>query len=184
MVGGNDYVIQVKGNQKNLKSSIEEYTDKNNSDDKYYEKEKNRGRDENREIKVYKNVKGSEFAKWKGIRDIIVVHRWGTRENKEFDETHYFISSRKKSSAKLYAKGIRQHWWIENKLHWVKDVILKEDESLVKNKQLAGNLSLMRIIVMNLYRLKNYKSIKYAIEKYVNRLAECNKFIYEKISSE
>ena len=182
--GGNDYVVQVKGNQKKLKSGIQEYVDKNNNDDRYYEKEKNKGRDENRETKVYKNVKGSEFAKWKGIRDIIVVHRWGIREDEEFDETHYFISSRKNSSAKIYAKGIRRHWWIENKLHWVKDVILKEDDSLIKDKQLAENLSLIRIIVMNLYRLRNYESIKYAIEKYVNRLDECNKFIYKNFRSE
>ena len=179
MVGGNDYVIQVKGNQKKLKDSIQEYTVKNDSDDRYYKKEKNRGRIENRETKVYKNVRGSEFTKWKGIRDIIVVHRWGIRENKEFDETHYFISSRKNTTAKIYAKGIRQHWWIENKVHWVKDVILREDNSLVKDKQLAENLSLIRMIVMNLYRLKNYMSIKYAIEKYTNKLDECNNFIYE-----
>lgn len=179
MVGGNDYVIQVKGNQKKLKASIVEYTAKNDSDDKYYKKEKNRGRIENRETRVYKNVKGSEFAKWKGLRDVIVVHRWGIRKHKKFDETHYFISSRSKTSAKVYAKGIREHWWIENKVHWVKDVTLREDNSLVKDKRLAENLSLIRMIVMNLYRVKNYMSIKYAIEKYTNKINECSAFIYE-----
>ena len=172
-------MIQVKGNQKKLKASIVEYTAKNASDDKYYKKEKNRGRIENRETRVYKNAKGSEFAKWKGLRDIIVVHRWGIREQKEFDETHYFISSRRNTTVKVYAKGMREHWWIENKVHWVKDVTLREDNSLVKDKRLTENLSLIRMIVMNLYRVKNYMSIKYAIEKYTNKLDECNIFIYE-----
>lgn len=178
-MGGNNYVIQVKGNQKKLKCGIEDYITDHECDDNYLEKEKNKGRVENRRIKVYRKIKGDEFRKWVGLKEIIVIRRWGIRGNKNYDKTHYYISSRQNTTAEQYAKGIRRHWWIENKLHWVKDVILYEDNSLVKNKVIAENLSLMRIIVMNLYRLNKYKSIKYAIEKYVNRIQKCELFIYE-----
>ncbi len=110
--------------------------------------------------------------------------RWGKRSEKSFKEVHYFISSRKQLSAQNYAKRIREHWWIENKLHWVKDVILYEDNSLVKGKDLSENLSLLRMIVMNLFRINNLQSVKYAIEKFSNKLDKCELFIYDKFSTE
>ena len=179
MVGGNDYVIQVKGNQSGLKKAIKHYVSQNDCDSQYTKKEKNKGREEKRQTYVYWNIEGEEFKKWKGLTTIIVVRRSGKRKNEPYDTVNYFISSRKQTSAKVYAKGIRRHWWIENKLHWVKDVILHEDKSLVKDKDVAENLSLLRIIIMNLYRIKNCKSIKYAIERFTNRLDECNYLIYE-----
>ena len=124
MVGGNDYVIQVKGNQPKLKEAITEYADTHEINDKYREKQKNKGREENREIKIFRKVKGGVFDNWVGLKELIVVHRWGIRGKKTYDEISYYISSRKNTCAKSYAKGIRGHWGIENNLHWVKDVML------------------------------------------------------------
>ncbi len=184
MVGGNDYVIQVKGNQKFLKKALIDYAEKNDPDDIYIKREKNRGRTENRKTRVFRSVKGGEFDKWVKINEIIEMTRWGKRSEKSFKEVHYFISSRKQLSAQNYAKRIREHWWIENKLHWVKDVILYEDNSLVKGKDLSENLSLLRMIVMNLFRINNLQSVKYAIEKFSNKLDKCELFIYDKFSTE
>ncbi len=189
-MGGNDYVIQVKDNQKKLKAAIVDYIEKHEADDIFLKRETNRGRKENREARVYRRVKGEEFRKWDGLNEVVVVKQWGERKHKssakkkEYEEIHYYISSRKELKAKVYAKRIREHWWIENKQHWVKDVILYEDNSLVKGKELAENLSLIRIIVMNLYRINNQQSIKHAIEKFTNKLNICNLFIYNKYSSE
>lgn len=188
MVGGNDYVIQVKGNQKKLKESIIAYIQKNNPEDKYETIEKNRGREEIRITRVYIGMRGSIFDSWQGLKSIIVVDRKGKRKHKgkikKYIQTHYYISSKEDTTAKEFAKGIRAHWLIENSLHWVKDVILNEDGSLIKNKVLSENLSIIRIIVMNLYRLDNQESIKYAIEQFSNRLDKCRNLIYEKFRSE
>jgi len=188
VVGGNDYLIQVKGNQKKLKESIIAYIQKNNAEDKYETVEKNRGREEIRITRVYPGIRGGIFDSWVGLKSIIVVDRKGKRKHKgkikEYTQTHYYISSREDTTAKEFAKGVRSHWLIENSSHWVKDVILNEDKSLIRNKVLSENMSIIRIMVMNLYRLDNQESIKYAIEKFANRLDKCRNLIYEKFRSE
>jgi len=54
------------------------------------------------------------------------VERQGKREGKNFEEKAYFISS-ERLFAEAFLKAIQGHWSIENQLHWVKDVTLKED---------------------------------------------------------
>ncbi|MDZ8066276.1 MAG: ISAs1 family transposase [Nostoc sp. DedQUE08] len=48
------------------------------------------------------------------------------------------------STAKEFAHGIRGHWGIENRLHWVKDVVLNEDNSTIRMGKAPANLSIMR----------------------------------------
>jgi predicted transposase YbfD/YdcC len=55
------------------------------------------------------------------------VERQGKREGKNFEEKAYFISS-ERLFAEAFLKAIQGHWSIENQLHWVKDVTLKEDK--------------------------------------------------------
>ncbi len=70
--------------------------------------------------------------------------------------------------AKYIAEGIRGHWYIENKLHYTKDVSMREDKTSTKDKKAASNLAIFRNIVFNI--LKNYdKSIKYATEYLANK---------------
>ena len=73
----------------------------------------------------------------------------------------------------FYARGIRAHWFIENKLHWVKDKIWNEDNSLVNGFSLARNMSMVRTFVFNIFKLNNEQSMTVAQEKYANRLSMC-----------
>lgn len=57
------------------------------------------------------------------------------------------------------AKGIRGHWGIENRLHWVKDVIFDEDHSTIRMGNAPANLSVMRTIALNILRRSSYASI-------------------------
>ena len=66
-------MIQVKGNQKFLKKALIDYAEKNDPDDIYIKREKNRGRTENRKTRVFRSVKGGEFDKWVKINEIIVI---------------------------------------------------------------------------------------------------------------
>lgn len=61
----------------------------------------------------------------------------------------FYISSRH-ASAKDFAKWIRQHWNIENKCHWIADVIFKEDDILADRGNSAENLGLFRRLAMNM----------------------------------
>lgn len=72
----------------------------------------------------------------------------------------YYISSLKPDATKLNA-AIRQHWGIENKLHWVLDVAFGEDLSRKRAGYVAENFSLLNRIVCNL--LKNGKATKLGV---------------------
>jgi hypothetical protein len=51
-------------------------------------------------------------------------------------------------------------WFIENKLHWVKDVNFNEDKSRIREKDVAGKLSLLVTVILNVYRSLGFFSIK------------------------
>lgn len=172
MESGNEYILQVKGNQPSLLSAIKETICKQGPVDQDYTLEKNRGRIENREAYVYQNLQNSVFNEWCGCRTIIHIHSYGIRDNKKYDDSRYYISSLVIDQAKYYNAGIRSHWSIENSLHWVKDVIMKEDKGLVKGMKQSEVLSTFRSIVISLFRMNKYKSIKNAHERFANRLVK------------
>ncbi len=70
---------------------------------------------------------------WNGIEKVIKVRRWGLRSGKEFEQTAYYITSKPIYSAQVADKAIRGHWGIENLLHWIKDVHLREDHTTLRN---------------------------------------------------
>jgi predicted transposase YbfD/YdcC len=63
-------------------------------------------------------------------------------------EVRYFLSSCSGDPAVLVA-AIRRHWTIENNLHWILDVIFREDDSRVRDRVAARNLALLRKIAIN-----------------------------------
>lgn len=174
MESGNDYVIQVKGNQKKLHSHIIQAIENNQCIDTYVSTDTKRGRIEYRKITIYAvEPKHPIFEKWVGLTTIIRTENYGKRGGRSYSKEHYYISSILNKSAEYFAKGIRSHWGVENKLHWVKDVILNEDKSRIKSGRIATNLSLVKSTLINIYRLNGYQSIKKAIEKHTNRIEIC-----------
>lgn len=173
MGNGNDYVIQVKGNQMKLKEAISSFTQQNEPVDRYETREKVRGRNEIRQYYTYQGMSAEPFTLWTGLTTIIIVKRSAKRKGRTSSESSMYISSRTESKASFYARGIRAHWFIENKLHWVKDKIWNEDNSLVNGFSLARNMSMVRTFVFNIFKLNNEQSMTVAQEKYANRLSMC-----------
>ena len=64
-------------------------------------------------------------------------------------EIRYFLTSCDDDSAVL-VRAIRRHWSVENALHWVLDVIFREDDSRVRDRTAARNFALLRKIALNL----------------------------------
>ena len=62
---------------------------------------------------------------------------------------------------------MRSHWGIENKLHYTKDVIMREDKECTQHKNAASNLALFRNFAFNFLKTYN-RSIKYATEIFAN----------------
>jgi predicted transposase YbfD/YdcC len=66
-------------------------------------------------------------------------------------EQRFYVSSLP-LDAKAIASAIRQHWHVENKLHWVLDVTFKEDSSRIRREYAAHNLAMMRHLTLNLIK--------------------------------
>ncbi len=66
-------------------------------------------------------------------------------------ETRYYIASAKLSAAKA-GRAIRGHWGIENRLHWVLDVVFNDDQSRLRKGHGANNMAVVRHFALNLVR--------------------------------
>jgi predicted transposase YbfD/YdcC len=158
---GNDYLIQVKGNQPKLLKSLEAVIKNQNPISHHCTKERSRGRYEKRRIKVFK-AKELSFNEWINLNRIIHVERVFYRKGKIETACSYYISSLCSNNAKEFASGIRGHWSIENRLHWVKDVIQNEDKSGIKSGNGVEILSLLKNIAINICRERGFDSVKSA----------------------
>ena len=129
-------------NQKNLYCQITKNTDNSKPTSRYITAEKTRNRFTTRTVEVFHNLTGIS-PEWAGLKSLIKVERNGIRAGKPYHQLAYYISSLV-YSATNFAKGIRRHWGIENRLHWVKDVIFDEDHSTIRTRNAPANLSVMR----------------------------------------
>ncbi|NEP46675.1 MAG: ISAs1 family transposase [Okeania sp. SIO2H7] len=156
----NDYVIAVKNNQKELLAKIEEKTRTDKPVSSVTDVETISGRRTTRTVEVYRKCQEIDTG-WKGVKTFIKVTRSGTRGGEPYQSKVYYISS-KEAEAQLFAQGIRGHWRVENQLHWVKDVVLKEDNLPIHQNNAATNFSVIRNIILNILRWFGYTSITQA----------------------
>jgi predicted transposase YbfD/YdcC len=95
---------------------------------------------------------------WVGIQRVIQVERLGTRAQKPYREAMLYISSLALEAA-TFAERIRAHWQIENRLHWVKDVVLREDQAPVCDGHALANFAIVRTVACNLFRSNGFASV-------------------------
>ena len=155
--GGNDYVITVKGNQPRLSTQLKTIAEAQKPCEQFIEIEKTRGRTTCRIVKVFTELQNID-PDWVGVQSLIQIERIGIRSGKKYLQTNHYISS-VVSKAMTFANGIRQHWGIENRLHWVKDVVFGEDVAPFSNYNAATNWSIIRNIAINLARKGGYDSL-------------------------
>ena len=165
---GNDYVMSVKKNQPALYQQVEHIINTTSPIDIDYVLEQNKGREEHRAVFLYDAV-GIDPLEWKGIRQVICLTRQIIhKDGKESFEQAFYIESTGKTAAQLN-QGIRQHWSVEA-MHWVKDVVLKEDASTTHKGNAPENLSIIRNWTMAIFKMNGLKSITRAIRKVANDL--------------
>src|SRR3954454_8679605 len=93
------------------------------------------------------------LADWPGLATVVAVEtiRGTPGRGKVKAEIRHYLSSARLPPEAL-AAAIRSHWRVENGLHWVLDVVFREDASRVRERNAARNLALLRKIALNLAR--------------------------------
>jgi predicted transposase YbfD/YdcC len=167
---GCNYLIAVKENQPKLYAQIQQTSQGSVAQSEHVSRERTRDRKTQRLVRVFDDLSGIS-QQWVGLKRLIEVKRTGTRQGKPYAQTSYYISS-VELKAEAFAQVIRGHWHIENCLHWVKDVVMKEDNSRIRNKQAAGNFSLVRSMVISILRKQGYTSTTRAQRQIAHDIAK------------
>jgi predicted transposase YbfD/YdcC len=152
-----DYVLAVKDNQPTLHQTIAEafiaqaeadFRDVTLRRSKTVER--GHGREETREYFVAAAPAAlRDSADWKDVRSIDMVVRTRVQDGEESDEIVYYLSSLP-PKVKAFARAVRGHWGVENRLHWSLDVVFAEDQSRVRKDHGPANLGMLRRLALSI----------------------------------
>lgn len=170
-----DYVLALKGNQERVHDEVKRFLDATLAEKRlkrpqgaampkaaknlgmFETVEKDHGRIETR--RYYQSDELDWFAdkgKWEGLTSVGMVEASREVDGKTTLERRYYLSSLKLDVA-TFARAVRSHWGVENKLHWVLDVCLREDQSRARDGYAAENLATLRRLALNLLKRENTK---------------------------
>jgi len=156
-----DYVLALKENQPTLYDQVSNYfldqLEKEGAERKlrhHREVEDGHGRTETRETFVAPATKEMVASgAWLGLVTVVLVIRRCVEHatGKTSDDVRYFISSLP-AKAKRLAGAVRQHWGIENHLHWVLDIAFNEDRMRQRDRNGIENVALLNRLAVSVLR--------------------------------
>lgn len=156
---GGDYILTVKDNQPHLLEDIQKCFDQALANgtvgagtDLYATEENGHGRKEKRSYMLITKPEGIRHQHdWEKLTVIGMCYSERTMNGKTSSETRYFIGSRK-ASARTYGQVLRNHWSVENHLHWQLDINFGEDDSRIRERQAADNFAVLRRVALSLIK--------------------------------
>jgi predicted transposase YbfD/YdcC len=156
---GGDYILTVKENQPHLLEDIQKcFADACAKDmvgvrhDTFTTEEKGHGRQEIRSYLIIEEPEGiRNQEEWEKLTVIGTCYSERTVKGKTSTETRYFIGSRK-ATARTYGKVLRNHWGVENNLHWQLDINFGEDDSRIRERTAADNFGVLRRVALSLLK--------------------------------
>jgi predicted transposase YbfD/YdcC len=154
-----NYVFAVKMNQPTLYEEINEYFQWAVDDEieskvlsRFETAEKGHGRISHWQVSVSNEISWFESkSDWASLKCFIMVERKTIKGDKISFEKQYYISSLD-ADAKKFHLLVRNHWSVENQLHWVLDATFNEDRSLIAKDHSPQNFSLLRKIALALIK--------------------------------
>ncbi len=154
-----DYVIAVKDNQATLKQEMEALFNALKPASIDEQVEKSHGRIEKRKCETLTDLTLLDCKQeWVALNSISKITSTRTIQDKTTQEIRYYISS-KTEHAKYFNGAIRNHWGIENSLHWILDVQFHEDHVRKRKDHAAENFAIIRRFALNLIRKHPYQRL-------------------------
>ncbi|GHT47648.1 H repeat-associated protein YdcC [Bacteroidia bacterium] len=148
---GADYILSVKDNWKYLREQVEAVCSRCKPVSDSTEVNKGHGRIETRRCEVFaKNYMIDDEKPWKSLQSIIKITSTREIAAKVTTEVRLYISSL--DTLQPFNQYIREHWGVENSLHWTLDMVFREDEQRKRTKHAAENFALIRKIALNLLK--------------------------------
>jgi predicted transposase YbfD/YdcC len=170
-----DYVLALKGNQETVHEEVKSFLDATLAEQQTARPvgaklspaaatlasletvEKDHGRLEIR--RYYQSEKLDWFAdrpKWEGLKSVGMVESLREVDGKTTMERRYFLASLP-LGVETFARAVRSHWGVENKVHWIMDVCFREDQSRARAGYAAENLATLRRLALNLLKREKTK---------------------------
>jgi predicted transposase YbfD/YdcC len=153
-----DYVVTLKENQPKLYKDISLYFEGVLSQtlscplSTHKNVDKGHGRIETRTYSITEDISWLDSAqKWPGLKSIGCVQSERITGDKTTYDTRYFISSLP-ADAEVFATAVRGHWGIENSLHWVMDVVFRDDDCRIRKRHGPANFVIIKHITQNMLK--------------------------------
>ena len=154
-----DYILALKGNQGSLREDVELFVSeqkaggfKDTAISRHETADGDHGRIETRTVTVMHDVAWLNHRHdWPGLKAVAMVESVRETGAKIEKETRFYITSLT-APASLVGPAIRDHWSIENSLHWVMDMTFRDDECRVRTDHAPANLAVIRHMAHNLIR--------------------------------
>jgi predicted transposase YbfD/YdcC len=159
---GGDYLLALKSNHKKAYTAVKQHLHEHIEHQLAWRTAENffdafddsHGRTVRRRVWTITDLAAlPELAKWPGLQSVIAVEtiRMAHQHVPVTSDYRFYISSLARSATAFVAM-IRQHWDIENKLHWSLDVTFNEDRCRIRKDHAAENMVAVRHIALNLLR--------------------------------
>ena len=151
---GGDYVLALKANRPALHADVRLRLDDPEAapDDLATTTDGDHGRIETRRAAVLHDVAWlAETHAFPGLHAVGKVTATREQADRTTTATRYYLLSRRLTAAR-FLEVVRAHWQIENRLHWVLDVILDEDQARARKDHAPENLARLRRFALNVLR--------------------------------
>ncbi len=170
-----DYVLALKGNQETVHQEVKSFLDAIWLEQQtprpkgaklsaaaqtlasLQTVEKDHGRLEIR--RYYQSDHLNWFAdrgKWEGLKSVGMIESVREVDGQTTTERRYYLSSLP-LDVETFARAVRSHWAVENKVHWIMDVCFREDQSRARTGYAAENLATLRRLALNLLKREKTK---------------------------
>lgn len=157
-----DYILALKKNQKTAFEQVEDLFSKHHSSfEQHHWDSFGSGRIEKRVCYVCSQIGLIDaLSDWAGAKTLVMVESSREKNGQIQQEKRYYLSSRL-ASAETFNHLVRNHWSIENQLHWQLDVCFHEDQSRIRKDNAPENMATLRkIALQTLKQVQDKQSIK------------------------